>query len=87
MRVFQLGDIVQANVVIEDEGIEVARVRDLGHVVSPPEADGWPNVYFERTGRVTICAPCEVKLLGRAETGKHPTEPLEPFNKERANVN
>jgi hypothetical protein len=83
MRQYQLGDIVQATSTILDENVLVAEAGHVGHVVQPLSDDNWPNVYFERSGRVSICTPEEVVFLGDAETGKQ----IEPRKqKERINV-
>jgi hypothetical protein len=82
MRNFELGDWVQATSEIQDEDVQVAKAGDLGHVVGPV-LDGWPNVYFERTGRVSICDPTEVKVLGGADTGREEKQ----AQRERLHVN
>lgn len=68
---FRLGDWVQATDVVLDDDVLVAERGDIGHVINEPQKAGeWPNIYFERTGRVSVCAPRELRWLGSAETGK-----------------
>ena len=71
------GDWVQAVKPIYEENeygariAVIARKRAVGHIliVYP---DGLVDVYFERSGRITICAPEELVRLGGPETGSAP---------------
>jgi hypothetical protein len=60
------------NRIIEEDGTVAAEVGGVLHVLDTC-VDGDPNiinVYFERTGIVTIVHVDDVKFLGGPETGK-----------------
>lgn len=58
----KLGAWVRAKVTLDDcEGTTFCEAGDIGHVVDElPDDDGWVNVLFERTGRVTGCLPDDI---------------------------
>lgn len=70
----QLGDWVQAAESLDDgEGRRVAQGA-IGHVLEG-SVDGDPgvvNVFFERSGVVTICHITELTWLGTSEIGRSP---------------
>lgn len=74
MITLQVGDWVQATEAITEDNFNGAgvwthsRAGGVGHVVNIE--DGWPNVYFERTGTVTLCHPEQVRRLCNADASK-----------------
>lgn len=70
MKQFHPGDLVQVTVEQEDEGECIARAGAIGHVLAAPAVGRWPNIYFERTGRVSVVDPDELMFLGDADTGR-----------------
>jgi hypothetical protein len=59
----QLGDVVEAADIVRDGQVLCSRPHGRGHVIEPPDRAGWVNVFFEDTGRVTLCAPEELLVV------------------------
>lgn len=71
---FEVGDWVQAleeisEVLPSGDVMHHGLKGAVGHVLEAFD-DGWVNVYFERTGTVSICHGDEVLRLGSADTGR-----------------
>lgn len=87
----RLGDWIRAVVDIrDDDGSFIAAAGDIGHVLEK-NLGHWPTCRFERTGRVTDCAPSEFELLCDAEFARSaettPKAPMKRFvrNDQRKN--
>lgn len=69
------GDWVQAVEQVTEEGFRGedlwihAEKGAVGHVLDVVDAL-WVNVYWERTGSVTVCHVEEITLLGGPDTGR-----------------
>ncbi len=76
MPSMQVGDWVQAveEIAEEDfmgEGTFIhAREGGIGHILDLTDDPESVNVYFERTGTVSVCHVSEIKRLGDADVGR-----------------
>lgn len=77
--VFKVGDWVQAveDVISELDGAQVLNAQKgaIGHILIVQDSEA-VDVYWERTGTITVCLVDELLWLGDASTGKGARVPL-----------